>query len=116
LQDFERGAVIAADGDRLQAKLVISVDDYGAETLCAEEERVDGNLYTLTTDLHGEMDLRVAAGKQFAGVIRNVDFDAKSAGRELDRLRRADDFSFKLFAGVLGEFEIGRKSGMDDGA
>src|SRR5258707_10138006 len=87
LQDFESSAVIAADGNRLQMQLVVGVDDDGAKTFRAEEQRVDGNLNTFSANLDGEMNLRVAPREEFAGVVRDVDFDAKRAGSYVNRLR-----------------------------
>src|SRR5690349_14600739 len=44
LKNFERSAVIAADGERAKMRLVIAVDDNGAKPLRAKEEGVGGDL------------------------------------------------------------------------
>ena len=42
LENFERGAVVASDGERTQMRFVIGVDDDGAQTFRAEEKGVHG--------------------------------------------------------------------------
>ena len=43
IENFESGAVVAANGDALQVSFVIGVDDYSAETLRPKKQRVHGN-------------------------------------------------------------------------
>src|SRR5215467_10456315 len=94
-------------------QLVIGIDHDRAEAFGAEEQSVHRDLHAFAADLHGEMDLRITAGQQFACMIRNVDFRAQGTGSEIDGFRRAHNFAFEFAAGILRKFEISRQAGMN---
>ncbi len=105
LQNLKRGAVVAADGELLQMCCVIGVDDDNAEAFGAEEQSVDGNDEMFAGCFHSEMNLRVAAWKEFAGFVGHIDFGVESAAGEVDRVGGADDSTFEAAAGILHKFE-----------
>jgi len=80
VKNFEAGAVIAADGERLQACVVIGIDHYGAESFGAEEQRVHGNLEALGLDFDQKMNLGVAAGQQLRGFVGHIHFGEERTG------------------------------------
>ena len=51
LQNFQRHSVVAADGKRLQMKLMIRIHCNRAKALRAEQQGVYGNLQALACDL-----------------------------------------------------------------
>src|ERR1700760_2286898 len=53
------------------------------------------------------MDLSVSAGKEFAGLVRYVDFGVESAAGEVDGVGGSNNFAFETAAGILHEFERG---------
>ena len=104
LENFESGAVVAADGERTQMRFVVGVDDDGAQSLGAEEKRVHGNLQARAGDFHAEMHLSVAAGKKLALMIWDIDFGEEGAGGLIDGFGGTDDFALKFLARILDQF------------
>src|SRR5215471_15431165 len=60
LKHFQRCAVIAANAQRPQVNLVISVHYHGAKTFGTKQERVHWNSQTRRSHLHLQMNLRIS--------------------------------------------------------
>ena len=60
LQDFQRGAIVTADHQRLQVRFVIVIDDHGAQTFGAEQQRVHRNFQPRAVHFYFQMHLRVS--------------------------------------------------------
>src|SRR5208283_762571 len=113
VENFEAGAEIAADGERLQARTVIRANDHGAESFRAEEQRVHGNLQALRRDFYLKIDLRIAAGEQLRGFVGDVHFGEERSGGKIDGFGGAHDLALEFLTGELREYEIGADAGVD---
>ena len=90
-------------------RAVIRVDDHGAESFRAEQQRVDGNLETLGRDFYLKMDLRIPAGKQLRGLVGHVHLGQQCAGGEIDGFGGAHDLALKFLARELSEYRDRRR-------
>src|SRR5437870_13843255 len=59
------------------------------------------------------MNLRVAAGQEFAGFVGNVDFREKRARSRVNRFRGTNDFALEFAARELRQLKVGGKAGAD---
>src|SRR5580765_7913457 len=113
LKNFKSDPVVAADGQRPEVDMMIGVDDDGAQSFGAEKQSVDRNLETIATYFGGQVNLRIAAREEFAGIVGHVDFGEQRAGIEFDGFSGANNFALKFTARELSEFEISDEPGMD---
>src|SRR5437762_10617902 len=59
------------------------------------------------------MNLRVAAGQEFAGLVGNVDFCEKRTRSRINRFRGANNLALEFAARELRQLKVGRKAGVD---
>src|ERR1700722_7079006 len=58
-----------------------------------------------TRRLYAKVDLRVTTGKEFTGLVGDIDFGVKSAAGEVDGVGGSNDFAVEATAGILHELE-----------
>ena len=56
------------------------------------------------------MNLRIAAGQEFASFVGNVDFGEKRTRSRVDRFRSANNAALEFAAGELGQLEMSREA------
>src|SRR5713226_494839 len=96
-------------------RLVIGVDDHGAQPLCADEQCIDRYLQTRSGYADLQMDLGVASRKQLTIFVWYVHFGVEGSAGQVNSVRGSCHFGPKFLSGKLGQLEVCAKSSMHSG-